>query len=214
MATKLQLYNRALRYLGEEKLSSVSEAVEPRYRLDDAYDEGFIDLVLQAGLWNFAMRTREVSYNSGVSPTFGYRFAFDKPSDFIRLGRISANEYFSDPLTQYQDDKDYWMCSLQTIYVRYVSNDASYGGDIANWPANFFKFAAYALANEVVEAFTHNDKLVAKVENNMQQALLEAQNVDAMNQPPGFPPMGSWVRSRGGGRSGRRDLGNRGSLIG
>ena len=37
MATKLGLYNRALRVLGETKLSSLSEAREPRYILDDIY---------------------------------------------------------------------------------------------------------------------------------------------------------------------------------
>lgn len=214
MPNKSQLYNRTLRNLGEEGLSGVTEEVTARYRLDAVYDEGLIDAVLEEGLWNFAMRTQHITYDPGITPDFGFRYAINKPSDYIRLERISADEYLNYPLTEYQDDAENWMVSVESIYVRYVSNDAAYGGDLSLWPPAFFKFASWYFAKEVVEQFTHNEKLIARVEKRHQKALLDARNTDCMNQPPGRLSSGSWSRSRRGGSSGRRDGGNSGQLIG
>ena len=45
MATRLQLYNRALRIIQERKLSSLTEKREPRFLLDDVWEEGGVRLL-------------------------------------------------------------------------------------------------------------------------------------------------------------------------
>ena len=84
MPSKLTIYNGALAVVGDRKLASLSENREPRFKLDDIWDNEIIDRVLQMGQWNFAKRTVALSASPSVSPSFGYQFAFDKPVDFIR----------------------------------------------------------------------------------------------------------------------------------
>lgn len=214
MATKLGIYNRALvRVLGERKVLSVTEDREPARLLSTVWDDGFVRSVLEMGQWNFAARTREISYNPSVEPDFGYQRAFDKPSDWVRTCRLSADEYFSVPLLHNDDDMDYWFCDENTIYVRYISDDSSYGGDLSKWPESFANFAAHQLALEVVNAITSSATTAERLEKKTAKMLTRARSMDAMNQPPSFSAPGSWVSARYGG-SGKVDRGSRGSLIG
>jgi len=61
MPTQLSIYNGALNILGERKLADLDENREPRYELDDIWDNEMIDRVLQFGLWNFAARSVELT---------------------------------------------------------------------------------------------------------------------------------------------------------
>ena len=91
MATKLGLFNSALRELGERKLSGLTEAREPRRVLDDVYDST-LKYCLENGAWNFAIRTIEVLPDAGVSTDFGYENAFTKPTDWLRTVGLSGDE--------------------------------------------------------------------------------------------------------------------------
>ena len=213
MATKLGLYNHALRNLGEGKLATVTDDIEKRYLLDDVYDNGLIRKCLEEGLWNFAIRTVEVSYEPSIEPDFGYPYAFDKPSDYVITAAISAAPFFDPPLLSYDDEGAYWYCSHQTIYVKYVSDDAAWGSDLTAWTESFEEFASWKLANGVVGKLTGMDpEKVGYCESKLKRALSNARSKDALNQPTKFASRGSWVNSRGGGS--RNDRGNGGSLIG
>src|SRR3546814_15520749 len=91
-ATQLSLYNGALRLCGEAKLANLTEDREPRYVLDDVWDDGALRHCLQQGLWNFAMRTVEAEYSPSVEPSFGFRRAFDKPIDWVRPAAMARSE--------------------------------------------------------------------------------------------------------------------------
>ena len=114
--TQLELYNKALRHIGERKLASLSEAREPRRYLDDEYSDTIL-LCLRAGLWNFAMRGIQIDSDSSIEPSFGYQYAFPKPSDWVRTSLLSTNETFDPPLRYYQDQNGYWLCNADTLYV-------------------------------------------------------------------------------------------------
>jgi hypothetical protein len=211
MTTRLGLYNGALRLCGERKLASLTENREPRRLLDDIWDDGLIDYCLEQGLWNFAMRTVKIDYSPSVEPPFGYIRAFDKPSDFIRLAGIASDEYFSHPLTRYEDEAGFWFADLDVLYLRYVSNDDAYGNDLSLWPQTFTKWVEAYMASELAPRL-NNDVDSDKLNKTAKQRLTDARSKDAMNEPARFPPAGAWVGSRGS-RLGRRDRA-RGNLIG
>ena len=212
MTTQLKLYNRALHLCGETALSSTSEERESRRLLDAVWDDNGVDYCLTAGQWNFATRTIQIDYDSGITIEFGYRYAFAKPSDYLSLIALSADEYFNTPLNQYNDEQDYWYADEQILYVKYVSNGASYGGDLTAWPAWFTDYVAAYFASKIVKKLTSDEGLRQSVKDELRRAEFEAKNRDMQNSPARFLPQGSWTSSRQG-RS-RRDRGNRGSLIG
>jgi hypothetical protein len=198
MASKLNLYNSAALILGERKLSSLSENVVMRRRLDTAYDDGFVESCLSRGFWNFAMRVVRMDYSPSVEPDFGYRRAFDKPTDWVHTGIVASDEFFNNALTRYDDTSAYWFADLDVLYVKYVSDGADYGLDFANWPANFSAFCAHELALKVAMSTTGSTTDVEKLEAKVKRLLLKARSTDAMDEPTKFQHRGSWASARVG----------------
>jgi len=212
MTDKLSIYNGSLNILGERKLATVTDNVESRKKLDDIWDNDLIDRVLQHGQWNFATRTAALEYSPSITPSFGYGFAFDKPSDHIRTVGVANDEYFKIPLTQYADEASWWFADIEIIFVRYVSNDSEYGADYSLWPANFTEYVEHYLAYKVAPRLTGLDYSDKVLFAKMKRALTEAKATDAMESPVKFPPKGNWASSRQGFGTGER--GNRNQLIG
>lgn len=212
MTTKLTLYNGALRMLGEVKLSVLTENRAARRHLDDAWDDGFVDYCLEQGLWNFAIRTIQLTYSPSITPAFGYSYAFEKPDDFIRTAALCSDERFNTPLLDYRDESGYWLADLDALYVRYVSNDTEFGNDYSLWPQTFVKFVEAELASRVAIDITKDREKLADCLTQRKRLLTDAKAKDAMAEPTRFPPSGSWARARHAGTSGQRSRWNGSSV--
>lgn len=211
--SQLQLYNAALTICGERHLASLTEDREPRRLLDHVWSHNGIKACLEKGQWGFAMRTLRIDYDTTVSPDYGYIRAFSKPSDWVVTSSVCSDEYFNVPLTRYEDEAGYWYADLDEIYVRFVSNDANYGGDLSLWSASFVDYVSASFAAKIILKLTSDDKRLAEVKKLEKQYLSEAKSISAMGNPQRFPAPGNFVTSRGRSSS-SRDRGNRGQLIG
>ena len=206
--TQLKLYNGALSYLGERKISSLTEARESRRALDDVWDGGdFKGLILENGLWNFATRTVEIDYDPSIDPGFGYAYAIEKPADWIRTVGLSADEFFVAPLIEYNDEGGYIFSDNETLYMRYVSNDDDYGGDIAAWPESFSEYAKAYMAYRASPRLSQSEDKTEYLRKLSDRLLVQARSKDAMNDPTIFMPQGSWVSARRGLGKPKRDSG-------
>lgn len=212
MTSKLTIYNGALTILGERKLATVTENRPARFKLDDIYDNDLLDRVLQHGQWNFAKRTVELQASTSTTPSFGYQFAFDKPTDFIRTLKVAADAFFQQPLTQYEDEASWWFADIETLYASYVSNDSQYGTDFSLWPPNFTEYVEHYLAYKTAPTIAGLNFNEDELEKKKDKKLLEAKATDAMESPTRFLPKGNWASARQGFGSGER--GNRNQLIG
>jgi len=211
--TKLLIYNAALTICGEREIADLTESREPRRLLDTVYDNGGIDACLEMAQWHFAMRAIRVDYDTDISPDYGYRRGFSKPSDWVITSALCSDEYFKVPLTRYVDEADYWYTDIDEIYVRYVSNDDTYGNDYTLWPATFTDYVAAHFASKIIMKLTADEKKRDSVIKWEETQFKKAKSRSAMVGPQQFPAPGSWVSSRS--RLGsRRDRGSRGSLLG
>lgn len=196
MADKLSLYNGALLVLGQERLASLAEAGTARYALDDAYDQT-LRYCLEQGFWNFAMRAVQVDSSASVTPTFGYSYAFTKPTDFIRLHSMSVEEAMRTPLLEFVDEPNYWYANVDPLFSKYVSDDPAYGRDLSLWPETFTNYVEHCLALRACKRVTGSDPSDG-LKADTKRALADSRSKDAMNEPAGFPPVGTWVTSRRG----------------
>lgn len=218
--TRLRLYNGALLICEERKLASLTENREPRHLLDEVWNDGGVRYCLEQAQWKFAMRTAQMEYEPSVQPSFGYRYAFPKPTDWIVTSAVCQDEYFNSPLLQYSDEIQYWFADITPIYVKFVSDDTDYGANLANWPSTFTEYVKTYFAAKIVGKLSGKtalrDRIWQKRSGLLDQMLLTAKNKDAMAGPTTFPARGSWTRSRfGPGRGGPLgDGGSPGSLIG
>ena len=220
MSSQLALYNKALLLCGERSLSTVSDAVESRRLLDVVWNNGGVNECLSEAQWNFAMRAVEITYDTSITTSFGYSRAFGIPTDFVVLSAMCSDERFRSPVLGYVEEAGYWYSDYDTMYVRYVSNDVSYGGDLSAWPAPFDDFAAAHFATKIVRKLTDDQTTISQFINLQApsrtirgQALKEAKSRNAMGNPTQMIAQGNWTKSRlSGGR--RRDNGSYSNLTG
>ena len=196
MADKLILYNTALMYLEEESLSSLTEVRDARFKLDLAWASARKQC-LEKAFWKFALRTVQLDYSPSVTPSFGLRYAFRKPDDWIRTYQMSLDEYLKIPFNGFTEDNGYWFADTTPMYCKYVSSDAEYGYNMGRWPESFTEYVARHLVVRVAPSINGSSAGLADFVALEKKAFNHAAGVDAMNGPAGFIPFGSWVRSRG-----------------
>jgi hypothetical protein len=199
-ATKLDIYNGALRRIGSRKLASLAENRKPRRVLDDIWgnSDNVVLRALRKGDWNFATRTMAMEYLTDVAPAFGFQRAFEKPADFVSLSRFAADENFRLPLThsEFNDEAGYWFSDADTIYIAYISSDGSYGFDDTLWPEDFKVYLECLMAFDACEQITNSKSKKAMLKTEMSDALTDSKSTDAMSDGVKFPPAGSWIQSR------------------
>lgn len=196
MASRLSIYKAALRYLGNAAgISSLTEASVTRRALDDAWQEAG-EFMLAKGLWNFAIRTSQLSEDEDVEPLFGYQYAFSKPTDWVRTVAINTDPAFAIGFEDFADETQYWYANTDTLYVRYVSNDAAYGWNIGEWRQPFAEaFAAY-LAFQCSLPISADKGSRTDLFNLSKALLTEAKALDAVDERVAYSPAGRLVRTR------------------
>ncbi|KKM04208.1 hypothetical protein LCGC14_1766550 [marine sediment metagenome] len=218
MATdRLSLYKIALVACGERTIASLSEPREPRRLLDEVWNRGsgVVKYVLEQGLWNFAIRTSKLDSSSSISTSFGYTFTFEMPSDYVRLVELSSGEYFTQPMTRYEIEQASLYADVDPIYMRYISDNSSYGSDLSLWPETVSLWTGHWMGVQIAPALK-NDLDMDRLERRTRRYLHDARSKDAQQDPTRWPPLSSWASARLNriGHGGRRDRGSRGSLIG
>lgn len=196
MATQLQLYNTALRCIGARPLESVTEEQEARRYLDASADLA-LDTCLRSGFWNFAMRVTQRDPDV-TAPTFDFTFAYTKPADWVRTRDISASQTLHPPLIRFQDETGFWVCDVKPLYVRYVSNDANFGGNLTLWPSDYLEFVGAYLGSLIYSQTTGHSltELAAYKKTVLDPAKKAALAHDAMDGPAEQRPLGSWASAR------------------
>jgi hypothetical protein len=201
--TQLSIYQGACLALGQRRIASLSATDPIRYELDAVWNTNFVRGCLEDGLWNFALRTSQWDYDTGYTASFGYNYRFDKQTDHVRLAEISEDEFFHHPLLRYQDEGAYIFAEISPIFVRYVSDGASYGTDYSKWPDSFTRYVEHKLASRVVKILTDAKVDADDLMRDTARLLTSAKSKDAMKDPTKFPPESSWNAARRGSRSGR-----------
>lgn len=205
MADRLNIYNSALLLCKERFLASLTEEREPRRLLDQVWNDGGVNQCLEEGQWFFAMRGIEIDPDPSIKPNFGYRNAFAKPIDWVATSGLCQDEFFRTPLNHYFDETGFWYADLTQLYVRYVSNDPTYGANLSAWPETFNDFVSAHFASKVIGKLSNDTALIKYVDDQRKLSLKIAKSKAAMAEPTKFEPQGNWSKSRmrGYGRSDR-----------
>jgi hypothetical protein len=144
--TKLQLYNDALRIIGERKLASETEARESRYRLDDIYDFGAIDYCLEITKPRFASLVDKIS-TSVTSTEYGFANTFDLPADYLAMVGLFSDAGLDEPITRFIEQGRTIATDHAAVYLRYTSTTS--GAVLASWPPSFTRLVSAYLAKEL-----------------------------------------------------------------
>lgn len=212
--SQLDIYNGALLLCGERFLASLSEQREPRRLLDRVWASNGVKTCLEKGQWNFAMRTIQIDYDPSIEPSFGYNRAFQKPDDWVLTSGLCEDEFFRVPLTRYWDEAGFWYSDLDTLYVRYVSDDVDYGLNINKWPDSFREYVEEFFASKIILRLSNSQEEEDKSDKRLKKKLLAAKSRAAMAEPTGFTARGAWGLARNRFPNRRDGGGTSGNLIG
>lgn len=196
MTTKLKVYNGALALLGETPLASLEEDRGARYWLDRAWADRVVDYCLEQGVWHFATRTQKMTQSNSIIPSFGPKYAFELPDDFIGINSVWLDQLFRQPLFEYWIEDGVIYAQWDTIYLKYVSNAPTYGYNLAAWPNSFGQYVQARLAGEAQPNITNSEVMRAKIEQIEAKSRLTALNNDKRDKPLDKNPLGDWSRAR------------------
>lgn len=157
--------------------------------------------MLEKHPWNFAIKRRQLTPNA-TAPEFGYAYAYDLPSDFIRLATIgddAADEYRrlyeienGQLLLDEGDDTD-----GTTLFVRYVYNHEN----PAQWSPLFVKCLALQMAVNMAAKFAVATTLAASIQKRVDDEGPWAMSVDGQARPPKRIQRSKWLTQRKQGMS-------------
>ena len=194
-ASQMSVFNKALRWLEERSLASLSEQREPVRLLNNEWQDA-VQTCLEKDYWKHAIRESQFSPDVNRTPNFGFLWAFTKPTDWVSTFQVSDNPAY-DPLhRRFTDQNNVWYADSNPLYVRYVSNDPDYGWNLALWRAGFTEYVAAYLAWLLAPRTKQWQQKVDAIEKILRKAEARAIAQDAMQGPPGKPPYGTWVTSR------------------
>ncbi len=195
MTSKLALYNLALgTYIGTSRITSLTEDVPQRYALDAVYD-GALGYMLKRGLWKFALRTVRMDKDVAL-PAFHRQYAFTKPTDFVRISRISTDARLDNELLGYREDGTVFYSDVNPFFLQYVSDDAAYGMNLAAYPEAYEQAVASWLAYQSTLEVSKDRGDRADLLTLHRQTLDTARKQDAVDEPVKGKPAGRFTRSR------------------
>ncbi|TCL70650.1 hypothetical protein [Rhizobium sp. BK251] len=203
MASRLAIYQGALRLLGPSELSSLTEDIVVKRKLDSAWGPS-VDFMLEQGLWNFAIRSVALQPDEDVQPLFGFDYAYSKPDDWVRTASISPYVDYREGIREFEDQTGYWYTSHTPIYVQYVSNDPAYGWNVGAWRQSFSKALETYLAFECGLPISSDKGNRNDLYTLFEQRLQNAKTKDAVDERVREKPPGKWTRSRNTGYRGER----------
>lgn len=217
--TRLKIYNGALQICKVRQIASLSVNEESRRELDLVWNDNGVRYCLQRGQWTFARCSAKFQADTAIQPSFGYRYGFAKPVDYVNTNAICSDEFFNAPVTRYADETGFWYADIDTLYIKYTSDGATYGGDLSRWSEAFTEYVKAYFASKVCGKLSSDDvreEMIIKPRNGIMAIALDiAKNSDMQGEPTRFPPMGTWSRARLGTMNGDwRDGGSRNRLIG
>jgi hypothetical protein len=184
MADKLRIYNDALFELKTRPIATLTDDRPERRGLDYLWPS-VEEYLLEAGLWNFALRVEELQPSDTAASVFGWSYVYEYPDDYVKTIAISEDQWLQSTLKAYSLENDYIMAEIDPLYLGYVSNDIEYGRDVGKWPGSFARAFALELAargSGNIGSLSINER--KELRNEADKRLRTARSRDAFNQAP------------------------------
>jgi hypothetical protein len=190
-ATKLSVYQEAARLLGDARLATITDDIEIRYAMDDAWP-GAVAFVLRQAPWRFALKTAALV--AGGTPVVGYTISYSQPADWLRTHTIFRSQAggLECPF-DLREHEGLIACNIAAgAIMRYVST-AYLDPAFAPWPEHFTRVAAAYLAFSVAARITQSAAEETRLAQLFASLLPEAIAFDAVPENP-------WLRFQLDGR--------------
>lgn len=185
MASVVKICNLALAKIGEEQITSLTEASKAA-RLCNLTYEPIRDAVLRAHPWNFAVYRETLALDT-TAPAYEYSARFALPSDFLRL--IGTNMLDT---SEYVIESGYILCDESSLIVQFIKRIE----DPNQFDWLFIECLSAKIAAELAIPMADNRALSVDLFNLYNMKLAEARSADAQEGTPKNITADGWLNSR------------------
>lgn len=185
----VDLCNSALQKLGATSISSLSDNSREARQCNIAYDSNRRS-ELRKYRWNFAIK-REILTPLSAAPVFDYTYAFQIPSDCLRVLNPPGSDWVVEGRTILTN-------SGNTLNLRYISDVT----DLTLWDPVFYDATAISMAMDMCEAITNSNAKKQTLAQEYKDAIGYARTNNSFEQLPAEPPSDSWWEVRYSGVTG------------
>lgn len=184
-ATKLSVYQAALRHLADARLNVITDDVTSRYALDDSWDAA-VAFVLEQAAWRFAIKT--LGLVSGGTPVPGYSNSFTYPTDWVRTHAIFAVSGALECPIDIREERTGISANVAALTIREVSSDFADPALSGHpWPEHFAEVVAAYLAFLVAARVTGDRTAPARMSEIFSSLLPDAIAKEALPESPWMP---------------------------
>jgi len=178
--------NIGLVQLGAETISALDED-SPQAKKINAIFEYILKEVLRAHPWNFAIARASLAQLT-TSPEFDYTYAFQLPSDCLKVIRLE------DTFDDFKIEGDTLVTDASSVNLKYIK----YVADPNEWDSGFITAFATRIAAEITFGLTGSLSLQAAKFDEYARKLGEARSLDAQEGKASVRNISSWLSDRGG----------------
>lgn len=176
MVSVVSICNRALQKLGAARITSIDQNSVNARACNACYEQAR-DYLLRVYVWNFSITRTNVA--STTSPTDRYPYAYQIPSDCVRVLPADQNEgiYMTD-----------WKLEGQLIlttesaplYLKYAARIE----DPTKFDPIFAELLSTKMAMEMCEELTQSNSKLVALKDQYKDALNDAKRTNALEQLP------------------------------
>jgi hypothetical protein len=185
--SSLTICNSALSKLGASRISSLAGTTKAALLCNEQYSK-LRDDVLAAHPWNFASTRAELSQNA-TAPTWGYTYAYDLPSDCLRVLRMEEED---DQGIPYKVEGRKLLTDASTSNILYIYQVV----DTTKFTPLFAEVLAYRIAQDLGYAITQNMNVAQMMAKLYDDALRKAKSFDAQEGTPDLVEAEDWLDVR------------------
>jgi len=173
MATEVSICSNALRRLGDDPITALTDDTE-RARLCNAFYVPSRDLVLRLHPWNFAV-TRATLAQLSDTPAYEYAYQYALPADpyCLRVLEMQYKDYVFK-IEHYASQGRVLLTNEGTAKILYIAKVT----DTAQFDSMFVDVLTAKLAVDLAYPVTNSVKLQDQMQKLFQQKLSEARSVD------------------------------------
>lgn len=169
MSSFVEIASNALRLLGDDPVTSLSDDTE-RARLVNALYEEVRDEVTRAAKWNCA-QTRQVLASLAETPAFGWSYYHQLPADCLRVMDVLSG----DNRIEHEVEGRRLMTNVSSVNLIYLKKIT----DPNDMDALFIGAYTAKLAAEMAEPITGSRSLAEQMWTLYERKVREARTIDA-----------------------------------
>lgn len=189
MASVTGICNVALRNLGANRITDLTDGSKNANVLSDIYDETR-DHLLRSHPWNFATKRANLS-RSATAPAFGFAYLYALPADWLRTVTVHDNSDGIGTMV-HREEGLFIATDAEAVYISYVARITDPNAMTADFREALSLELARVAAVPITDSGTLQDRMAVAAE----KALLRARSTDALTGTPGTRPHGSWITKR------------------